>query len=45
MKCRLVLQWPSSSMADYNRLIELEDVIIEGLDDAGIVDGHDNGSC
>jgi hypothetical protein len=26
MKYRLVLQWPSSSMADYNRLIELEDI-------------------
>jgi hypothetical protein len=44
MKYQLVLQWPYSSGADYNRLISLEQTIRDGLGDLGIVDGHDYGS-
>ncbi len=44
MKYQLVLQLPAGSLADYDRLIELEDVITDGLSDIGVVDGHDYGS-
>jgi len=44
MKYQLVLQWPSSSQADYDRLLSLEETITNGLGDVGIVDGHDIGS-
>ena len=44
MKYQLVLQWPASSVEDYNALIEIEDAIIEKLGSVGDVDGHDAGS-
>lgn len=44
MKYQLVLQWPNTSGFDYDRLIELEDILNQGLGGAGIVDGHDLGS-
>src|SRR4029077_19747272 len=44
MKYQLVLQWPFSSNADYDRLISLEEKIQDGLGELGIVDGHDYGS-
>ncbi len=44
MKYQLVLQWPYSSKADYDRLTSLEETIRDGLGDIGIVDGHDYGS-
>jgi hypothetical protein len=44
MKYQLVLQWPCSSNADYDRLISLEETIRDGLGEVGIVDGHDYGS-
>ncbi len=44
MKYQLVLQLPSGSLADYDRLIELENVITDGLGDIGVVDGHDYGT-
>jgi hypothetical protein len=44
MKYQLVLQWPGISVADYDRLISLEETIRDGLGDVGIVDGHDFGS-
>lgn len=44
MKYRLVLQLPSSSDADYDRLLSLEQTIENGLGAIGIVDGHDIGS-
>ena len=39
---QLVLQWPASSVDDYDELIELEDFLIQNLDH-GDVDGHDAG--
>jgi hypothetical protein len=44
MKYQLVLQWPASSIKDYDTLIEIEDVLTEKLDDGSDVDGHDAGS-
>jgi hypothetical protein len=44
MKYKLVLQWPGVSVADYDRLILLEETIRDGLEDVGIVGGHDFGS-
>jgi hypothetical protein len=47
MKCgykqELVLQFPASSVKDYDALIELEDSIIAGIGTLGEVDGHDMG--
>ena len=44
MKYQLVLQWPASSIKDYDTLIEIEDVLTEKLNDGSDVDGHDAGS-
>lgn len=44
MKYQLVIQLPALSIADYDRMIELEDAITERLGDVGEVDGHDSGS-
>jgi len=44
MKYQLVLQFAAESLADYDRLVALEDSLIEELDDAANVDGHDFGS-
>ena len=44
MKYQLALQWPGVSVADYDRLISLEETIRHGLGDSGFVDGHDFGS-
>ncbi len=44
MRYQLVMQLPASSLADYDKLIELEHRIIELLGDLGEVDGHDMGS-
>ena len=41
MKYKLVLPWPGVSVADYDRLILLEETIRDGLEDVGIVGGHD----
>lgn len=43
MTYQLVLQLPASSIADYDRMLKLEEQIIEGLGDLGDVDGHDMG--
>jgi len=40
----LVLQWPASSIKDYNTLIEIEGIINGGLGDLGKLDGHDMGT-
>jgi hypothetical protein len=40
----LALQWPASSIGDYDRLIEIETYLIEHLKDGSLVDGHDAGS-
>ncbi len=39
----LVLQFPASSIKDYDSMIELENCIIAGLENFGEVDGHDMG--
>ncbi len=41
---QLVLQFPASSLKDYDALIELEDGLIAGIGNFGKVDGHDMGS-
>lgn len=44
MKYQLILQWPASSIKDYDTFIEIEELLIEKLDDGSDVDGHDAGS-
>jgi hypothetical protein len=44
MKYQLVLQWPASSIKDYDAMIEVEDALAEKLSKAHDVDGHDAGS-
>jgi hypothetical protein len=44
MKYQLVLQWPASSVDDYDSMITIEDSLIEGLPNDSKVDGHDAGS-
>ena len=44
MKYQLVLQFPAGSIADYDELIAIEDLLIEELDGRADVDGHDCGS-
>ncbi len=43
MNYQLVLQWPASSIKDYDSLIEIEDVLTRKLGDNSDVDGHDAG--
>lgn len=44
MKYQLVLQWPASSIDDYDSMVEIENLLIEQLSDGSEVDGHDAGS-
>jgi len=44
MKYQLVLQWPASSIKDYDAMIEIENALMEKLSDENDVDGHDAGS-
>ncbi len=44
MKYQLVVQWPGSSIGDYDAMVAVEDALIEGLHDGSEVDGHDAGS-
>lgn len=45
MNYQLVLQWSSRALDDdFDRLVEIEHLLIEGLGTNGIVDGHDAGS-
>ncbi len=44
MKYQLVLQWSASSIKDYDKMIEIEEMLIEKLDSDSEVDGHDAGS-
>ena len=44
MKYQLVLQWPASSIKDYDAMIEIEEILIKVLGNLGKVDGHDAGS-
>jgi hypothetical protein len=44
MKYQLVLQWPGSTLADYDAMVAIEDLLIDLLADDSEVDGHDVGS-
>lgn len=44
MKYQLVLQWPGSSIKDYDKMIAIENKLIENLRNDSEVDGHDAGS-
>jgi len=44
MKYQLVLQWPGSSLKDYDEMIAMENKLIESLSEGSEVDGHDAGS-
>jgi hypothetical protein len=44
MEYQLILQWPASSIKDYDTMIEIEEAVIKGLGTLGNVDGHDAGS-
>lgn len=43
MKYQLVVQWPSTSIKDYDSMIKAEDALIERLSELHEVDGHDAG--
>jgi len=45
LKYQLVVQWPASSIDDYDALISVEDALIEGLPSDAEVDGHDVGAA
>lgn len=44
MEYQLVLQFPRSTLKDFDQLIELEDALIAELGESAEVDGHDFGS-
>jgi hypothetical protein len=44
MEYQLILEWPASSIKDYDSMIEIEEAVIKGLGNLGKVDGHDAGS-
>ena len=44
MNYQLVLQFVANSTADFDRLVLLETKLMETLNDAAVVDGHDFGS-
>ena len=44
MNYQLVLQFAANSMVDFDHLVSLETKLMETLDDAAVVDGHDFGS-
>lgn len=44
MKYQIVIQWTASSIADYDRMVEIESALIDSLSEGSEVDGHDAGS-
>jgi hypothetical protein len=44
MTHELVLQWPASSIDDYDVMVDMEEELIEKLSAGSKVDGHDAGS-
>lgn len=44
MKYQIVIQWPASSIADYDSVIEVDSALIDSLSEGNEVDGHDAGS-
>jgi hypothetical protein len=45
MEYQLVLQWPGSSLDDYDEMIALEERLDRGLTGDGFIDGHDEGEA
>ncbi|MBL7951245.1 MAG: hypothetical protein JNM62_05950 [Flavobacteriales bacterium] len=43
MEYLLVIQFPMSSIEDFDELIAMEDLLIDGLTNGADVDGHDMG--
>lgn len=44
MKYQLVIQWPATSIKDYDAMVNVEDMLIERLTGLHEIDGHDVGS-
>src|SRR5215470_3874841 len=44
MRFQLVLQWPASSLDDFDEIVRIEDLLIARLRSQSEVDGHDFGS-
>jgi len=44
MKYTFVLQWPASSMGDYDSMIAIEGLLVSTLSKSSNVDGHDTGA-
>jgi hypothetical protein len=44
MTHELVIQWPASSIDDYDEMVDIERTLIEKLAPGNEVDGHDAGS-
>jgi len=44
MRFQLVLQWPASSVNDFDEIVNIEDLLIAKLKGQSVVDGHDFGS-
>jgi hypothetical protein len=44
MKYTLVVQWPASSIADYDAMLSTERALMEALPDGSEIDGHDAGA-
>lgn len=44
MEFQLVLQWPASSLDDYDEIVEIEEMLLSKLGEEHEVDGHDAGS-
>jgi hypothetical protein len=44
MKHQLAIQWPASSIDDYDEMVEIESMLLEKLAPGNEVDGHDGGS-
>jgi PAS domain-containing protein len=44
MRYQVVLQWPASSLNDYDGMVDVENLLIEKLTEQSEVDGHDFGS-
>jgi hypothetical protein len=44
IKHQLVIQWPASSIDDYDEMVEIESMLLEKFAPGNEVDGHDAGS-
>jgi hypothetical protein len=44
MRYQVVLQWPASSVGDYNGIVAIEDLLFDKLTERCEVEGHDFGS-